>query len=143
MKDCPTPPALLADDDVTRYVADTNAREQNQSVPYWYTSFATAPTTTPQGPASNFYDGPAGLYALFPAEHNHNQDPSLDGHAALTYDAVKTMTEALKHLRLGNQPLPLTPGHLWREITNIRGTTPSAPSPPTPTTTTTSRASPA
>ena len=129
MKDCPTPPALLADDDVTRYVADTNAREQNQSVPYWYTSFATAPTTTPQGPASNFYDGPAGLYALFPAEHNHNQDPSLDGHAAMTFDAIKTMTEAVKHLRLGNQPLPLTPGHLWREITSIRGTTPSTQSP--------------
>lgn len=125
VKDCPTPPVLLADDDVSRYVADTNAREQNQSVPYWYTTFATAPVKTPQGPAANFYDGPDGLYALFPDEHNHNRDPSLDGHAALTYDAVKTITEAVKHLRLGNATLPLDPGYLWREITSIRGTTPN------------------
>jgi hypothetical protein len=122
LKDCPTPPALLADDDVTRYVADTKARESDQSVPYWYTTFAIAPITPPQGPARNFYAGPYGLYALFPSEQNGQSDnPSRDAHAALTYDAVKVMTEAVKHLREGDQQLPLTPGHLWREITNIRG----------------------
>jgi hypothetical protein len=129
MRQCPTPPALLADDDVTRYVADTNAREQNQSVPYWYTSFATAPTSTPQGPASNFYGGPVGLYALFPGEQNPREDPSLDGHAALSYDAVQTVVAGVNHLRLGNALIPITPGDVWREINNIRS---SAPSPDKP-----------
>lgn len=128
VENCGTPPALLADDDVTRYVADTMAREGNQTVPFWYTAFAAAPSTIPQGPARDFYAGSYGLYQLFPAEKNGVEDPSLDGHAALAYDAVKTMMEAVGRLHRGNEPLPLTPGDLWRMITNIRPNVPSAQS---------------
>lgn len=129
VKKCPVPPALLADDDVTRYVADTRARQQNQSMPFWYTSFATAPTTRAQGVASDFYDGPAGLYALFPHDRGTNEDPSLDGHAALSYDATQVLIAAVQHLRLGNTLIPITPGTVWREISAIRSTAPTKRNP--------------
>jgi hypothetical protein len=117
---------------VTRYVADTAAREQNQSMPFWYTSFATAPTNTPQGAASDFYDGPVGLYALFPHDRGKNEDPSLDGHAALSFDATQIPIAAVLHLRLGNASIPITPGDVWREISSIRGSSPATKVGPSP-----------
>jgi hypothetical protein len=128
-KKCASPPALLADDDVTRYVADTAAREQNQSMPFWYTSFATAPTSAPQGPASDFYGGPVGLYALFPQDRGKHEDPSLDGHAALSFDAAQTLLAAVSHLRIGDEPLPVTPGDVWRELSAIRSSAPNSRNP--------------
>lgn len=113
-------------------IADTVAREQNQSIPFWYTSFATAPTSTPQGAASDFYDGPVGLDALFPHDRGEHEDPSLDGHAALSYDATQVLIAAVEHLRLGNATIPITPGHVWREISSIRSSSPATASHPNP-----------
>ncbi|WP_236796123.1 hypothetical protein [Amycolatopsis sp. GM8] len=122
-RNCPSPSALLADDDVTRYVADTAAREQTRSVPFWYTSFATAPTAASQGPAADFYNAGNGLYALFPHDKGENEDPSLDGHAALSYDAMQVLITSVQHLRLGNASIPITPGGVWREVLSIRSRT--------------------
>ncbi len=133
IKHCPSPPAVLADDDVTRFVADTAAREQNKSVPFWYTSFATAPTSQPQGPASDFYNArDIGLYALFPHDKGDDEDPSLDGHAALTYDAAQVLITAVQHLWLGNVAIPITPGGVWRQISSIRSTSAQTASHPNP-----------
>lgn len=132
VRKCPTRPALLADDDVTRYVADTAARQQNQSIPFWYTTFATAPTSAAQGAAGDFYDGPVGLNALFPHDKGEHEDPSLDGHAALSYDATQVLIAAVLHLRLGNASIPITPGHVWREISGIRSKSPQTASHPDP-----------
>src|SRR5262249_15580491 len=52
--------------------------------------------------------------------------PSLEGHAALTYDAMQTVRAAVGHLRLGNAFIPITPGNVWRELSSIRSSTPSA-----------------
>ncbi|WP_239394857.1 hypothetical protein [Frankia sp. CiP3] len=124
VRQCATPPTVLADDDVTRYVADTRTRELNQTVPFWYASFATTPTTTPR--AAEFYHN---LHALFPREQDRGADPSLDGHAALTYDALQTLRAAVGHLRLGDTSIPITPGTVWREISSIRSSPPSRANP--------------
>jgi hypothetical protein len=56
---------------------------------------------------------------------------TLDGHAALSYDAVQIVKAAVEHLRIGNQPIPITPGDVWREISAIRSN-PSTESNPHP-----------
>jgi hypothetical protein len=127
LKQCTSSPAVLADDDVTRYVADTRTRELNQTVPFWYTAFAAPNATTSQ--ATEFYNGNAGLYALFPHERDNGEDPSLDGHAALTYDTMQTLRTAVAHLRLGNAAIPITPGHVWRELSSISSTPPTKAKP--------------
>ncbi|MBY8886950.1 hypothetical protein K7472_19100 [Streptomyces sp. PTM05] len=90
-----TPPRILTDDDITRYVADPRLRGMYRSVPFHYTSFAIAPQTCEQGAGNTFY---ATLDTLFPFECDGNEGRSLDGHAALGYDATLTMLTAIENL---------------------------------------------
>ncbi|MGH3623458.1 MAG: hypothetical protein ACRDQ5_16950, partial [Sciscionella sp.] len=106
---CPQPPRILADDDVTRYVADQAAREPNSAVPFWYQSFAVPPDVNDKSSKPSFYyAGRDSLHSLFPFENGH-KSRSLDGHAALAYDATLTMITAVRHLREGSQTIPMTP----------------------------------
>jgi hypothetical protein len=89
-----TPPQILADDDITRYVADPRLRGMYRSIPFHYTSFAIAPESCQQGAGNTFY---AALDTLFPFECD-DQGRSLDGHAALGYDSTLTMLTALEKL---------------------------------------------
>lgn len=112
---CGSKAVVIGDDDVTRYVADQTAREQNRALPYYYVSFALAPITNPQGPSRDFY---ANLNSLFPFERTAT-GRSLDGHAALSYDAAQVIIVATEYLREDSATIPVTPGSVWREITAI------------------------
>ncbi|MEV0408862.1 hypothetical protein [Actinoallomurus sp. NPDC050550] len=89
-----SPPRIMADDDVTRYVADPRLRHMYPSIPFHYTSFAIAPGTCPQAMTDTFYST---LDTLFPFECD-STGRSLDGHAALGYDATLTVLTAVENL---------------------------------------------
>lgn len=119
---CGSKAVVIADDDVTRYVADQTAREQNRALPYYYVSFATAPVTLPVGMARDFYTT---LDQIFQFEQT-SQGRSLDGHAALSFDAAQVMITATAYLRETAATIPVTPGSIWREITAIHTSQPDA-----------------
>lgn len=104
------PPFILGGDDVTRYVADTELSSQNRAIPFRYMSFAVAPAASQQQ-SSNFYTT---LAELFPNAGQRGAE-SLDGHAALTYDAAYAAVFAAATLR--QKDLPVTPGTLWSALT--------------------------
>lgn len=112
---CGSNAVLLGDDDVTRYVADANARRQRRAMQFYYESFAPAPTDNTQPAERDFYSN---FYDLFSFERDAQNGRSLDGHAALSYDATLTMITAAKYLR-EKETIPITPGTVWREITDI------------------------
>jgi hypothetical protein len=116
-RNCARPPRILADDDVTRYVANDEAREQYPSIPFDYLAFAaTIPDQAQVGPEQDFYSS---YDRMFPAQPNASR--SLDGHAALAYDAVSTFVASVQRLRSGRQTLPISPGTVWRQISAISG----------------------
>lgn len=119
---CGSKAVFLGDDDVANYVADATEREKNQIPSFYYLSFALAPTTGPQGQQRNFYPE---LNKLFNFENNKKQGRSLDGYAALYDDAANVLITAVRYLREGSETIPITPGAVWREITNIH--TPKTP----------------
>ena len=112
---CGSTATIIGDDDVSRYVADTVARERTRSLPYYYLALASKPSTTMAGPARDFY--PA-LEAKFDFERTV-KGRSFDGHAALSYDAALVMITATQYLRETSSSIPVTPGAVWREITAI------------------------
>jgi ABC-type branched-subunit amino acid transport system substrate-binding protein len=119
---CGSKAVLIGDDDVSRHVADGVARQQNRALPYYYVSFATAPVTQPEGLARDFYTT---LEQLFPLELTA-QGRSLDGHAALAFDAAQVMITATAYLRETAATIPVTPGSVWRMITAIHTSQPDA-----------------
>jgi len=117
---CGSRAVVLGGDDVTRYVADQVERQRNRALPYYYLSFATEPVTEPKGVARDFY---AALDQMFGFERTA-QGRSLDGHAALAYDAAQVMITATAYLRETAANIPVTPGGIWREITAIHTSAP-------------------
>lgn len=115
---CGSKAVLIGDDDVTRFVADTTAREQSKALPYYYVTFAPAPTE-PQGEARDFYSN---LDSLFGFEKVPVTGRSLDGHAALSFDAAQVLIIATGYLRENSVGIPVTAGAVWREITAIHPT---------------------
>jgi hypothetical protein len=105
---CANTAVFIGDDDVSRYVANSALRGQ-YSVPYYYVSFAPAPMASPPGVEHDFYTE---LRSLFPFEQQPSQDRSLDGHAALSYDAALVVITATEYLREGPTVLPVTPGNV-------------------------------
>jgi hypothetical protein len=112
---CGSTAVVIGDDDMTSYVADSTARQQNQALPYYYVSFAPTPTASLRGPERDFYTD---LDTLFAFEQT-TTGRSLDDDAALTYDAALVMITATEYLREDSDTIPITPGTLWREITDI------------------------
>jgi ABC-type branched-subunit amino acid transport system substrate-binding protein len=112
---CGSQAVFVGGDDVTRFVADQVARQQNRALPYYYLSFATAPVAQPAGPARDFYSSLAQEFTF----EQGAQGRSLDGHAALSYDAAEVVITAAAYLRETAATIPVTPGSIWREITAI------------------------
>ncbi|TQM79131.1 hypothetical protein FHX81_1426 [Saccharothrix saharensis] len=106
------PPMLLAGDDVARYAADDTLRGQHPEIPFEYVSFAIGA----QGCAAAT-EMHQTLRELVPEECEGDANPSLDGHAALTYDALYLFVHAM--IQLGD--IPVSPGHIWKEMSDIGG----------------------
>ncbi|MFI6297032.1 hypothetical protein ACIBEJ_35945 [Nonomuraea sp. NPDC050790] len=116
---CPgAPPAILAGDDITRYAADVRLRAEVGQVPFYYQSFAVAPNRCGQPQPHDFYDQ---LFRTFTFEC---QEPgagrTLDGHAALSYDAAETLITAIR--RLGGpvrHAVPVNSYTVWRQLSML------------------------
>lgn len=114
---CSSKAVFIGDDDVSRYVADAPKRQGNRALDFYYASFAFAPPIKERyGAELDFYQE---LEQLFPFENDPAQGRSLDGHAALAYDAAQVMITAASYLHTGTEDLPITAGTVWREITDI------------------------
>jgi hypothetical protein len=108
------PPTILAGDDISNYVADPNNRDRN-SIPFDYFSFAVVPSSCAAG-SSQLYDV---LRELLPKDCGQGGfDSSLNGHAALAYDATQTMVTAAQHL-YDEGVRTITPHAVWHAITGI------------------------
>jgi hypothetical protein len=112
----PLPARIIADDDTTRYVADQNTRRRYGSIPFDYVAFSATPPLA-AGTERDFYTE---YNVLFGAD---SPGASLDGHAALSFDAVLTFVYAVGYLRVDGQPIPMTPAAVWRQISSISGRT--------------------
>jgi hypothetical protein len=126
---CGSQAVFIADDDVTRYVADAASREQNRALPFFFESFALPPSSSLVGTKKDFYHG---LYTLFSFEtssvgRSFADQAALSHYAALSYDAALTFITAVEYLREGNENLPVTPGTVRREITAIHNSQPGHP----------------
>jgi len=109
------PPYIIASSDVTTYVADRDVSGANRSVPFEYLSHALAPELGGPVPVEvrDFY---ARLYELFPWEQT-NLGRSLDGYAALTYDAGFTVVAAAGHL--GQENIAISGAAVWPALMAI------------------------
>ncbi|MEV1115451.1 hypothetical protein AB0I91_10310 [Actinosynnema sp. NPDC049800] len=106
------PPALLAGDDIARYAANDTLRGQHPEIPFEYVSFAIG---SPDCAAAT--EMHQKLRELMPEECEGGANPSLDGHAALTYDTLYLYVHAM--IQLGN--IPVSPGHIWKEMSDVGG----------------------
>lgn len=108
-------PYVLAGDDTTTYVADRAVSSANRSIPFQYLSLALAPELVGDGPAeaSDFY---AQLNELFPYEKT-GRGRTLDGHAALNYDAAYTAIVAVSYLRRDH--IAINGGTVWTALQSV------------------------
>ena len=109
------PPYIIGGSDVTTYVADRDVSGANRSIPFEYLSHALAPELGGEVPvqARDFY---ARLYELFPWERS-NLGRSLDGYAALTYDAAYTTVAAIGHL--ARERIAITGSTVWPALMSV------------------------
>ncbi|WP_312866179.1 hypothetical protein [Streptomyces boluensis] len=111
-----TPPVLLGGDDVARLGADPVQRKAYPRVPYEFLDFTVGSTSC---------DDPSDLYStmkeLFPEECRRVKDTSLDGHAALAFDAVNLYLNAISRLKDTAPGVPLTPSAVWHALSQIHG----------------------
>ncbi len=110
-----SPPLVIAGDDTTKYVANEEIRTLN-AVPFSYISFSVSPEVDDNGStrAKAFYDQ---LNKMFPEMARKGR--SLDGHAALTYDAAYSVITAAGYLATGNEKIPISGGTLWWALASI------------------------
>ncbi|MDQ7909088.1 hypothetical protein RB614_31655 [Phytohabitans sp. ZYX-F-186] len=110
------PPVFLAGDDVARLGADASRRSRFPKIPYEFLDFTL-------GSAS--CKGPSDLYTtmkkLFPEECAQIPNTSLDGHAALAFDAVNLYLKATGRLRDAAPRMPLTAAAVWKALSGIHG----------------------
>ncbi|QUH03137.1 hypothetical protein HUO13_21995 [Saccharopolyspora erythraea] len=116
------PPPIVGGHGTSRYVADQGMRERNRKIPFLYQTSAIGPAGADPLTEDRlveaeqvFYDR---LFDTFPFERTA-EGRSLDGHAALTHDAVLSMITAVQHLH--GKGVPLSPGGVWRELNDIHG----------------------
>ena len=111
-----SPPAFLGGDDVARLAADASRRGAFPKMSYDFLDFTL-------GSAS--CDGPSDLYStmkeLFPEECEEVENTSLDGHAALAFDAVNLYLKAVGRLQDTAPRMPLTAPAIWQALSSIHG----------------------
>ncbi|MFF1817165.1 hypothetical protein ACFVWG_07700 [Kribbella sp. NPDC058245] len=109
------PPYIIGGDDTTKYVADRGVSGLNQSIPFQYLALALAPdllqNASPQ--SADFY---VRLQELFPYEKT-DRGRSLDGHAALSYDAAYAIVLATSYLR--RDSIAVNGGTVWSALQSI------------------------
>ncbi|MFC9688964.1 hypothetical protein ACFTSF_10520 [Kribbella sp. NPDC056951] len=111
-----TPPRILGGDDVARFAADPQQRTTFPRVPFEFLDFT--PGTASCDSASDLYST---LRELFPEECEKVKNSSLDGHAALAFDAVNLFLKAIGQLQDSAPGLPLTPAAVWHGLSAIHG----------------------
>lgn len=114
---CPKqPPYVLAGDDVTKHVAERKVSAANRAVPYQYLSLAIAPELggAASPAAANFYQR---LKELFNYESDPERSRTLDGHAALSFDAGYTAVLAVRFLAENN--IAISSATLWPALLSI------------------------
>jgi ABC-type branched-subunit amino acid transport system substrate-binding protein len=119
---CPgAPPTIIGADDVSRYVADTERRGGN-AVPFTYVSFAVLPGSDGDYPSlQNFSTTYNRLGFASTPGGAPRADASLDGHAALTYDATSAVIAGVRNLSGPTVAIPVTPLSLWQSLRELRG----------------------
>jgi hypothetical protein len=106
------PPAILAGDDLSRYVADSKSRERFPQIPFDYVALALG--------GQNCYSGGDlnnALKELFPERCASLRESYLTDDAPTAYDALTGIVAAVNMLR-GTK---VTPGAVWHMITRITG----------------------
>ncbi len=113
-----SPPLVIGGDDVTKYVANEDIRTLN-TVPFKYISLAVSPEVDANvdARARDFYNL---LNRMFPEMAGKGR--SLDGHAALSYDAAYSVITAAGYLATGSEKIPVTGGTLWWALASITDT---------------------
>ncbi|MCK2217953.1 hypothetical protein MF672_029790 [Actinomadura sp. ATCC 31491] len=108
------PPVILGGDDVTRYAADVRLRSAVSQVGYSYESFAAAPNRCDEEQRHDFCTD---LFATFRFEcEEPGPGRTLDGHAALSYDATETMITAIRRLGKESHHVPVNSYTVWRQL---------------------------
>ncbi|AJE86018.1 hypothetical protein SLNWT_5642 [Streptomyces albus] len=112
------PPRLMGGDDVARFAADPKQRTRFTRVPFDFLDF-TLGSASCEG-ASNLYGT---MKKLFPEQCDPDtvRDSSLDGHAALAFDAVNLYLKAIGRLRDNASGIPLSAAALWHGLSSIYG----------------------
>ncbi|ASO19576.1 hypothetical protein FHR81_000746 [Actinoalloteichus hoggarensis] len=121
---CPqAPPTILAGDDISRHAADEEERTRFSRVPFHYLSFAVGSLSCTDSDPTESDSTPSDLYRtmvdLFPQVCQSTTDPSMDGHAALAYDALNLLSRAVDDLRSGDPKLPIEPGMVQNALSRV------------------------
>ncbi|TDD59222.1 hypothetical protein E1263_15705 [Kribbella antibiotica] len=109
------PPYLIGGDDVTKYVADRATSRLNQSIPFQYLALSLAPDLL-ENATSESADFYGRLEEMFQYETD-DRGRSLDGHAALSYDAAYAVVLATSFLR--RDSIAVNGGTVWSALQSI------------------------
>lgn len=113
-----SPPTLLGGDDVARLAADPARRGGYPRVPFDFLDFTLGASSC---------DWKSDLYStmrkIFEEECKPSRvaNTSLDGHAALAFDAVNLYLKAIAQLRETAPGTPLTAAAVWHALSSIHG----------------------
>jgi hypothetical protein len=111
-----TPPVFLGGDDVARFAADARQRTAFPRIPFDFLDFT--PGAASCDSASDLYST---MKRLFPEECGKVENSSVDGHAALAFDAVNLFLKAIGQLQDSAPGLPLTAAAVWHGLSSIHG----------------------
>ncbi|MET1075268.1 MAG: ABC transporter substrate-binding protein, partial [Umezawaea sp.] len=103
-------PVLLAGDDVMRYVADGQLRDQHPDIAYDVLSFAVG--TTACGGSTAMYKT---MVRIFDKKCEDLVDLSLGGQSELAFDTLEVYSRAILQLKTPH----FTSGHVWKAIGDI------------------------
>lgn len=109
------PPAFLGGDDVARLAAEISG-SKNFRIPFDFLDFT---------PGAKKCDSRSSLYTtmkeLFPDVCAGAAKSSLDGHAALAFDAMNLILRSIDNLLASDPAPPLTPAAVWHSLGMIHG----------------------
>ncbi len=108
-------PYLIGGDDVTKYVADRATSRLNLSIPFQYLALSLAPDLL-ENATSESADFYGRLEELFQYETD-DRGRSLDGHAALSFDAAYTVVLATSFLH--RDSIAVNGGTVWSALQSI------------------------
>jgi ABC-type branched-subunit amino acid transport system substrate-binding protein len=111
-----SPPVFLGGDDVARLAADPTRRGAYPRVPYEFVDFTPGAASCEDD--SDLYTA---MKQLFREECERVKSTSLDGHAALAFDAVNLYLKAVAQLQDTAPQMPLSPAAVWHALSSIHG----------------------